>query len=170
MRLAPGSTKNREGRTFPFTTLPQLEALLRAQREHTCTIERATGTIVTNVFHRNGQPIRDMRGAWDATCERAGLPELLFHDLRRSAVRRLERAGVPRAVAMKLTGHKTESVYRLYAIADAASLSEGVEKLARLDRERFCRPKRHAHRRSSSFFFFGYGRNTAENTQRRPKT
>ena len=52
-------------------------------------------------------------------------------------MRRLERAGVPRAVAMKLTGHKTESVYRLYAIADAASLSEGVEKLARLDRERF---------------------------------
>jgi hypothetical protein len=33
---------------------------------------------------------------------------------------------------MKLTGHKTESVYRRYAIADAAALREGVEKLAAL--------------------------------------
>ena len=135
VRLAPGTTKNREGRTFPFTALPQLEALLKAQREHTRAIERSTGTIVTHVFHRNGKPIRAMRGVWNAACEHAGLPGLLFHDLRRSAVRRLERAGVPRAVAMKLTGHKTESVYRRYAIADAASLSEGVEKLARLEDE-----------------------------------
>jgi hypothetical protein len=48
--------------------------------------------------------------------------------MRRSAVRNLERAGVPRSVAMKLTGHKTEAVYRRYAIADAAAPAEGVEK------------------------------------------
>lgn len=52
--------------------------------------------------------------------------------LRRTAVRNLERADVPRSVAMKLTGHKTESVYRRYAIADSRALAEGVEKLARL--------------------------------------
>ena len=33
---------------------------------------------------------------------------------------------------MKLTGHKTESVYRRYAIADRRALAEGVEKLAHL--------------------------------------
>jgi hypothetical protein len=45
------------------------------------------------------------------------------------AVRNLERAGVPRGTAMKLTGHKTESVYRRYAIADERDLQVAVEKL-----------------------------------------
>ncbi len=54
------------------------------------------------------------------------------HDFRRTAVRNLERAGVPRSVAMKLTGHKTENVYRRYAIVSEADLSEGLKKLAAL--------------------------------------
>jgi hypothetical protein len=44
----------------------------------------------------------------------------------------MERAGVSRTVAMKITGHKTESVYRRYAIADAAAIDEGLTKLAAL--------------------------------------
>jgi hypothetical protein len=44
----------------------------------------------------------------------------------------MERAGVSRSVAMKLSGHRTESVYRRYAIADSAALEEGVGKLASL--------------------------------------
>lgn len=62
----------------------------------------------------------------------AGHEEAWFHDLRRTAVRNLERAGVSRSVAMKLTGHKTEAVFTRYAIADETALQEGVEKLARL--------------------------------------
>ena len=58
-----------------------------------------------------------------------GLPERLFHDLRRTAVRNLERAGVPRSIAMKITGHKTESVYRRYAIVNERDVAEGLEKL-----------------------------------------
>ena len=65
-----------------------------------------------------------------AACEAAGVPGRIFHDLRRTAVRNLERAGVPRSVAMKLTGHKTEAVYRRYAIVSDADLRAAADKLA----------------------------------------
>ena len=132
VRLEPGTTKNEDGRVFPFAVLPGLEGLLRAQRARTAAVEHGTGQIIPWVFNRNGRPILDLRGAWATACEAAGVPGRLFHDLRRSTVRALERAGVPRSVAMKLTGHKTESVYRRYAIVDEADLSEGVKKLAAL--------------------------------------
>jgi len=132
VHLDPGTTKNREGRTFPFASLPPLEELLRRQRERTDDVERAQGRVVTHVFHRDGDRIRAMRKAWNKAAKRAGLEGAWFHDLRRTAVRNLERATVPRSVATKLTGHKTEAVYRRYAIADEAALEEGVQKLARL--------------------------------------
>ncbi len=69
---------------------------------------------------------------WKEACQKAGVPERIPHDFRLTAVRILERAGVPRSVAMKLTGHKTEAVYRRYAIVCEADLSEGLKKLARL--------------------------------------
>ena len=48
-------------------------------------------------------------------------------------MRRFERAGVARSVAMKLTGHKTESIYRRYAIVSVSDLAEGVLKVAQLN-------------------------------------
>jgi integrase len=131
-RLEPGTTKNDEGRTFPFGILPELGDLLRHQRERTTAVEKAAGQIVSHVFHRSGREIKDFRHVWEQACQRAGLPGRLVHDFRRTAVRNLERAGVPRSVAMKLTGHKTETVYRRYAIVSPADLKEGVAKLARL--------------------------------------
>jgi integrase len=133
------TSKNDEGRSFPFHALPPLRKLLDEQRERTRAVERETGRIIPHVFHRKGERIRTMQKAWDNACDRAGLTGWLFHDLRRTAVRGLERAGVPRSVAMKLTGHKTEAVYRRYAIADSVALAEGVEKLARLHAE--CEPE-----------------------------
>ena len=132
VRLEPGTTKNDEGRTFPFAALPRLEALLRSQREHTSTLEREQGCLIPWVFHRGGKPVRNFHVMWRRSCERAGVPGRYVHDLRRTAVRGLERAGVPRSVAMKLTGHKTESIYRRYAIVSEADLAEGVRKVAAL--------------------------------------
>jgi integrase len=85
------------------------------------------------VFHRQGRPIKDFRGAWRNACEAAGYPGRIPHDFRRTAVRNLERAGVPRSVAMKMVGHKTETMYRRYAIVSDGDLQDAALKLARLE-------------------------------------
>jgi len=93
------------------------------------------------VFHRKGRQIKDLREAWRRACSKGGLVNKNPHDLRRSAVGPLERARVPRSVAMKLTGHKTEDVYRRYAIVDQTALEDGVARLAQL-RSRTSRVRR----------------------------
>lgn len=132
VRLEPGVTKNREGREFPFSAYPALADLLREQRERTLSLERKQSRIIGHVFHRDGRAIRSYARSWKAACIAVGQQGKLLHDLRRTGVRNLERAGVSRSVAMKLTGHKTEAVYRRYAITSAADLSEGVAKLSAL--------------------------------------
>ena len=81
------------------------------------------------VFHRTGERILTFRKAWTVACEAAGCPGKLIHDMRRSAVRTFERAGVPRSVAMSIVGHKTESIYRRYAIVDEAVQREAAARL-----------------------------------------
>ena len=85
-----------------------------------------------------------MRGVWDAACERAGLPGRWFHDLRRSAVRNMVLAGVPRSTATKLTGHKTESVFVRYTIQDKEVLDDGVGKLGRFHEATLAMPREKA--------------------------
>jgi len=132
LRLEPGTTKNDEGREFPFHVLPELADALKAQWDKTKALEQGTGQIIPWVFHREGNPIKEFKGAWKSACKKAGCPGLIPHDFRRTAVRNLERAGVSRSTAMKLTGHQTESVYSRYAIVDEKDLAEGVKKLAAL--------------------------------------
>ena len=47
----------------------------------------------------NGKPVRNFDNGWKALAKRLGLDGLLFHDLRRTGVRDLVRAGVPETVA-----------------------------------------------------------------------
>ena len=133
VRLEPGTTKNDEARVFFFT--PELKAGLEAQRALTDEAQRTAGRIIPWVFHRGGRPIRDFRTAWANACKLAGVPGRIPHDFRRTAVRNLERAGVSRSVAMKMTGHKTEAVYRRYAIVSEGDLRDAAKKLAGLVQE-----------------------------------
>jgi len=110
-----------------------MRSVLEAQRETVRTIEREQACLIPWVFVQpDGSRIRDFRWAWRTACKNAGVPCRLVHDFRRTAVRNLERAGVPRSAAMRMTGHKTESVYRRYAITDSAMLQEAASKLATL--------------------------------------
>jgi integrase len=132
LRLDPGMTKNGDGRIVYLT--PELERLLAEQIERVRALERATGRIVGALFPHTsgkllGRPRRTFTKAWRTACRKAGVPGRLLHDFRRTAVRNLERAGVARSVATKITGHKTESVYRRYAIVSDAELLDATRKL-----------------------------------------
>jgi integrase len=129
LRLEPEETKNRDGRMFPL--IPELRDVLLGQRARVDGIQRAAGRIIPWVFVRDdGQPVRDFKRAWTTARKRAGIPGRLFHDFRRTAVRNLIRAGIPEVVAMRLTGHRTRSVFQRYAIVEEGMLKEAGERLA----------------------------------------
>lgn len=73
------------------------------------------------IFHRKGEPIREFRKSWASACAKAGILRL-FHDLRRSACRNMVAAGVAQVTAMQVSGHKTDSMFRRYAIVSETDL------------------------------------------------
>jgi integrase len=125
IRLEPGTTKNHDGREVTMTR--RVHKLLKL-----CVFGK---TAESFVFTRsNGQPVRDFRGTWAKACKEAGVPGLLFHDLRRTAARNLRRAGVAEGVIMKIGGWRTRSVFERYAIVSQADIAEALGRLARTSR------------------------------------
>jgi integrase len=141
VRIDPGEAKNEEGRELYLSgeLLTEIQTL-HGNRRLDCPF----------VFHRDGIPIKDFRWTWDAACINAGLceplrdengeivrdeegiamkvPTKLFHDFRRTAVRDMIRSGIPERVAMKITGHKTRSVFDRYNIVSNQDLKEAALK------------------------------------------
>jgi len=121
IRLNPGETKNGQGR---------IAVLTDAAYVLICECVRGKGAN-NYVFTRNRNRIRSFRGTWAKLTEKAGVPALLFHDLRRSAVRNMVRSGIPERVAMTISGHRTRSVFDRYNIVSEGDLREAARKMNR---------------------------------------
>jgi integrase len=94
-----------------------------------------TTAISEYVFHRDGRPIGDIRKAWKTACEKAGLQAgrkveggFVPHDLRRTGIRNMRRAGVDETVAMAISGHRTRAVFDRYNITSEDDLRQAVAK------------------------------------------
>ncbi len=83
-----------------------------------------------HVFHVAGRPIPYWRfnEVWVAARTAAGLPGKFFHDLRRTAARNMVRGGAPEEIAMKVTGHRTRSMFNRYNIASLEDKLEALKK------------------------------------------
>jgi integrase len=115
IRLSASQTKNKRPRTLPI--YGDMTRWLQRQRE-TCP-EGCPW-----VFHgTHGHPVDAHLIGWGDACKRAGLAGLLFHDLRRSAVRNMKRAGLQDLEAMRISGHKTRAIFDRYNIIDEDDLA-----------------------------------------------
>ena len=133
IRLEPGTTKNRDGRMFMYAVHRRSEAAIDGLWARHEALERERGILTPccSVGAR-GRPSRRSGSAGQTAIVAAGCPGRVPHDFRRTAVRNLNRAGVPETVAMKITGHKTRSVFDRYDITSEEDLAEASRKLQAL--------------------------------------
>lgn len=119
IELNPGETKNDEGRIVEMTARIRelLTRCLEGKKPDDLVITRPTG-----------KPAGNFRRTWSSACRTAGVPGLLFHDLRRTAVRNMRRDGISEKIAMRISGHKTRAVFERYNIVDQADLKEAAVK------------------------------------------
>ncbi len=157
VRLRPERSKNGHGRIVPIEG--DLVGII-ARRWSARTIERTDRVeIAPWVFHRNGRPIAEIRKTWRSACEAAGLPGRLFHDLRRTAVRNMVRAGVREGVAMAISGHRTRYIFDRYNITSETDLRDAMR-----------RTTRHVHRRGEGRGNLGQPRRFAASAAPRSHT
>jgi integrase len=117
--IRPGDSKNGRGRVLA------LDGDLRALVERRV---KARALVTDLVFHVGGEPIVDFRKSWASACKAAGVAGRLFHDLGRTAIRNMVRAGVREGVAMAISGHRTRSVFDRYNIVNEADLRDAMKK------------------------------------------
>jgi len=123
VRLAARDTKTRQPRVVVLTerACGMLEGLPRSIR--------GKGFVFANPA--TGKPWNQIRKVFDRARKAAGLSGVWFHDLRRSFVTNARRRGVPESVVMRLSGHRTRSVFDRYNVVSEDDLREAVRVIER---------------------------------------
>jgi integrase len=120
VRLRPENSKSKTGRVLPLRgELAEIIDRAEAARIPECPF----------VFHRLGRAVGLFRKSWATACKTAGLGAMLVHDLRRTAVRNLIRAGVSEKTAMSISGHKTRAIFDRYDIITEDDLATAIERV-----------------------------------------
>jgi integrase len=123
LRPAPGSTKNGDGRVIPLVA--DLLTVLTQWRRITLKDQPSCPW----VCQYEGEQLTRLTRAWKRAAQRVGLEGRLFHDLRRTAVWNMVRAGISKRVAMQISGHRTRSVFDRYDIVNERDLHEAAARL-----------------------------------------
>lgn len=122
IRLEKKQTKSKQARVAPlYGELRAWFEMAFAARSKECPF----------IISWRGHGISEVKTAWNKARERAGVPKLLLHDLRRTAVRNMVRAGIPEKQARLISGHKTRSIFDRYDIVDERDIQSAGQKLAR---------------------------------------
>ena len=122
--LNPGETKNDEGRTV------YLDQELKEMFELRSEARKSMSRILPYVFLNKDRTDRIKRfdKTWRTACDNAEIGVRLFHDLRRTAIRNMVRAGIPERVAMMISGHRTRSVFDRYNIVSDSDLKIAAQR------------------------------------------
>ncbi len=127
VRLRPEASKNGRGRVLALEG--EVWTIVERRWAERFVVGPSRETRLSNlVFHRRGRAVGDFRKAWLAATKETGLEGKLFHDLRRTAIRNMVRAGVPERVAMEISGHCTRHVFDRYNIVNEADLRAAMRK------------------------------------------
>lgn len=124
VRLEVGTTKNDAGREVPLDE--ELKAVFQRQWEQRKHLKKLVPFVFPN--RRGDGKMQDIRGAWKKAFTDSEVPFRLFHDLRRTAIRNMVRSGIPEKVAMRISGHKTRSVFERYNIVDDKDLEMAAKR------------------------------------------
>jgi integrase len=121
IRLEKKQTKGKQARVAPlYGELRAWLDMANSKREADCPF----------IVSWKGHGISEVKTAWNKARERAGVPELLIHDLRRTAARNMIRAGVPEKQVLLIVGWKTRAMLDRYNITDERDIQVAGQKLA----------------------------------------
>jgi integrase len=120
LNLEPEDTKNSEPRRIYFNEI-LWEIFRRARKVRNLKHDY--------VFTYRGKPIKEFREGFNKALEKAGIENFHFHDLRHTFNTNMRKAGVDQTVIMKLTGHKTLSMFNRYNTVDQEDATDAMKRL-----------------------------------------